>query len=357
MYRSEPSRCWESLLIVFLIVFLTIQLQGCLHLTQVLNDPSFDGLGEAQRLIQIKPVPATDPPAPSPTRRNNITYDFSADRPGCGTATVSTDIFVPIFVMTRDRVSSLRETLESYKRTIASPYSIIILDHNSTYPPMLDYLAYLQSENNVTVHTLRNETWNMACVESADYIGDYLRAHPDVQYYVFTDPGASHQLHYLPSIPSLDARHHSHHHHHHHHLVQLQTLPWYGRRPTFCFFTPPSWRRVPTCGSSGPSCKSPICPHIIRAKSGDNHCGTCNANFGKTLCRTRPRGGAWGITWWKTALTAPLRCGAGRSASFDNAVRAFVPTHPTRPCTWIGITTHQTCPPTRNIICNMPRPR
>ena len=54
-------------------------------------------------------------------------------------ATVQTNLFIPIFVMTRDRVTSLRKSLESYKRTFISPFEIVILDHNSTFPPMVEY--------------------------------------------------------------------------------------------------------------------------------------------------------------------------------------------------------------------------
>jgi len=108
---------------------------------------------------------------------------------GCKNRTVSVplDTSIPIFVLTRDRVNSLHESLTSYKRTIQSRYEIIILDHNSTYPGMLSYLDKLKADN-VTVHALPNVDWHKVLQLSQAIIKQYLEAHPKVKYYVFTDP-------------------------------------------------------------------------------------------------------------------------------------------------------------------------
>ena len=117
-----------------------------------------------------------------------VFYDFYTDRADCQNSNVSSKTFVPIFIMTRDRVNGLREAVESYDNTISSPFEIIILDHNSTYPPMLEYLRYLQTERNIKVHPLKNPDWNAACWEADKLVQAYLKARPDVEFYVLTDP-------------------------------------------------------------------------------------------------------------------------------------------------------------------------
>ena len=89
--------------------------------------------------------------------------------------------------MARDRVTSLRKSLESYKRTFISPFEIIILDHNSTFPPMVQYLGELISQN-VSIFPLKQENWESALNEANSIIQNYLAEHPAVQFYVFTDP-------------------------------------------------------------------------------------------------------------------------------------------------------------------------
>ena len=113
---------------------------------------------------------------------------MDADLAGCTNITVPSDIFVPIFIMTRDRVSSLRVALESYERTIKSPYEIIILDHNSSYPPMLAYLRMLKAQK-IIIKKLTSPSWNGALSEAKQEVREYLEwKNSDSQFYVFTDP-------------------------------------------------------------------------------------------------------------------------------------------------------------------------
>ena len=104
------------------------------------------------------------------------------------TVRVASSTFVPIFVITRDRLSSLQTAIQSYQRTLTSPYEIIILDHNSTYPPMVNYLHELQTKQGITVHPLQSEWWRRAKKEADDFIQNYLERHPSIEFYVFTDP-------------------------------------------------------------------------------------------------------------------------------------------------------------------------
>jgi hypothetical protein len=110
------------------------------------------------------------------------------DLDNCGYAQVPNDLFVPIFVMTRDRVSSLNKTLQSYRDTISSPYEVIILDHKSTFPPMIEYLNQLAATQKVSVSTLAHEGWDDALEEANMFIRSYLEQRPHVSFYVYTDP-------------------------------------------------------------------------------------------------------------------------------------------------------------------------
>ena len=106
----------------------------------------------------------------------------------CRYSKVPNDLFVPIFIMTRDRISSLQKSLQSYWDTIQSPYEVIILDHQSTFPPTVEYLHHLAATQNVTVVPLLQEAWDAALEEASQFIQDYLERHPGVSFYVYTDP-------------------------------------------------------------------------------------------------------------------------------------------------------------------------
>ena len=129
----------------------------------------------------------------SEKRMNNVTVDLN----NCVYATVPNDLFIPVFVMTRDRVSSLKIALDSYYQTFESPFEIIILDHFSTYPPMLAYLEQLR-HTNVTVVSLTKNDWGNALGEANAIIQNYLSEHPFVEYYVVTDPDIA----FLRSMPN-----------------------------------------------------------------------------------------------------------------------------------------------------------
>lgn len=122
---------------------------------------------------------------------NAVSFPISADRPNCTNAAVRSDLFVPIFVLSRDRVQVLKDSIASYEQTIKSPYEIIILDHRSSYPPMLEYLGLLQSERHITVHKLKEPIWDDALAHANTIIQEYMKKNPSVEYYVVTDPDIS----------------------------------------------------------------------------------------------------------------------------------------------------------------------
>jgi hypothetical protein len=102
---------------------------------------------------------------------------------------VPSNIEIPIFILVRDRLNDLREALSSYK-TLSSRWYAIICDHNSTYPPLLKYLADLKASG-VEVWYIRSQTWEGALKEMATNIKIYLKLRPHLQYYVVTDPDIS----------------------------------------------------------------------------------------------------------------------------------------------------------------------
>lgn len=132
-------------------------------------------------------------------KNNTMRVDFIDFCNVATTHTLSSNTFVTIFVMTRDRVSSLRESLDSYKDTIQSPYEIVILDHNSSYPPMVDYLHELKTKQNISVVPLHEKTWDMALAEARGIIRQYLNHHPHIEFFVFTDPDIA----FLRTLPDV----------------------------------------------------------------------------------------------------------------------------------------------------------
>lgn len=115
--------------------------------------------------------------------KNNMTVDIQ----GCTHVEVPSDLFIPIFVLTRDRIISLQKALDSYRRRIETRFEIIILDHHSSYPPMVRFLDQLRKDN-TTVFSLEKVNWHDAMGEADTIIRRYLDQQPSVEYYVVTDP-------------------------------------------------------------------------------------------------------------------------------------------------------------------------
>jgi len=95
---------------------------------------------------------------------------------------------VPVFIMFKDRVSVLLETLRSFWRHIHTPYEIIILNDNSTFPATVAFLNRLR-ESGVTIHdnTQAWSTFDELYNTNADYIDSFMAGHAS-NYYILTDP-------------------------------------------------------------------------------------------------------------------------------------------------------------------------
>lgn len=177
--KSLKDRSWHGLAVVFNVIFFLLS-------------SNIYTSNHALKCME---------PGPKREDRNHDTKNntFESDLQHCKMAMVPSNTFIPIFVLTRDRISSLQTSLESYQHTFNSPYEIIILDHNSTYPPMVQYLHELEVKQKISVVPLRQEKWSAALNEANSIIRDYLDQHPSIEAYVFTDPDIA----FLNSAPDV----------------------------------------------------------------------------------------------------------------------------------------------------------
>ncbi len=53
---------------------------------------------------------------------------------------------IPIFVLTCDRLESLKRALKSYVDCIGTPFEIVIVDFGSTYQPTVDYIKEMEHD-------------------------------------------------------------------------------------------------------------------------------------------------------------------------------------------------------------------
>tara|TARA_Y100000310_G_scaffold342719_1_gene447073 strand:- start:252 stop:1619 length:1368 start_codon:yes stop_codon:yes gene_type:complete len=90
---------------------------------------------------------------------------------------------VPIFIITRDRLDSLRESIDSYHRDIKTPFEIVIHDNDSTYGPTIDFLKNLEKEGTKVYWNKEND---LRSVNAS--ISDWMERHKNVKYFVITDP-------------------------------------------------------------------------------------------------------------------------------------------------------------------------
>jgi len=94
---------------------------------------------------------------------------------------------IPIFILTYDRLTVLKKSIQSYYDYIKTPFEIVIIDFGSTYEPTLEYLRNLEREG-IKIH------WGERMLRKVDVdrpvqkaVGDYFKNHP-ASNYVVTDP-------------------------------------------------------------------------------------------------------------------------------------------------------------------------
>lgn len=93
---------------------------------------------------------------------------------------------IPIFIIVKDRIQVLKESIESYQQ-IATPYEIVVHDNNSTFPATVQYLKSLE-ENGVKVYRTRGGRNKNEELNSVSYSIEDYRKHREFSYYVVTDP-------------------------------------------------------------------------------------------------------------------------------------------------------------------------
>jgi hypothetical protein len=95
---------------------------------------------------------------------------------------------IPIFVIVKDRIKVLEQSMESWLTLIKSPIEIILLDQESTYPGMIEWLEEKKKEG-MRVFRLKNTSPTKANKFPA--LGGPVRqvcSEMNVLYYVLTDP-------------------------------------------------------------------------------------------------------------------------------------------------------------------------
>ena len=94
---------------------------------------------------------------------------------------------IPIFILTYERLTVLKKSIQSYYDYIKTPFEIIIIDFGSTYEPTQDFLRHLEHEG-------KKVYWKERIFLKLDFdrpiqeaIRDYFKTHPRSNY-VVTDP-------------------------------------------------------------------------------------------------------------------------------------------------------------------------
>jgi len=90
---------------------------------------------------------------------------------------------VPIFIIVRDRLEALKESIKSYQENIKTPYEIVIHDNDTTYQPTIDFLKDLE-KNGIKIYW--NKTNDLRSVNTS--VKDWMEKNPTSQYFVITDP-------------------------------------------------------------------------------------------------------------------------------------------------------------------------
>jgi len=96
---------------------------------------------------------------------------------------------IPIFVITFNRLETLKRTLQSYYDTIKSPWELVINDHGSTYPQTVEYLKGLESKG-IKVYwkgEMVREPNYQTMPKVAETIADYFTHNPPSKFVVTDD--------------------------------------------------------------------------------------------------------------------------------------------------------------------------
>jgi len=93
---------------------------------------------------------------------------------------------IPIFVISSDRLKSLKESIQSYHDYIKADFKIVIIDFGTSYKPTLEYLKHLEDKG-IKVYWNKKISYKGALNNIRPIIQDYFKTHPKSNY-VVTDP-------------------------------------------------------------------------------------------------------------------------------------------------------------------------
>lgn len=122
---------------------------------------------------------------------------------------------IPIFILTYERLTVLKKSIQSYYDYIKTPFEIVIIDFGSTYEPTVDFLRHLEYEGKKVYRTERIFKKPEKEKPIQEAIRDYFETHPRSNY-VVTDPDIAldnvegnvlevyaHLLETFPEIPTV----------------------------------------------------------------------------------------------------------------------------------------------------------
>lgn len=94
-----------------------------------------------------------------------------------------------VFLLCRDRLYATYYSIKYWlelKRTII--LNIVILDHNTTYTPLLQFYELLSRYFNIKIHYLKEKQWKKAVdKEIPTIVKEYLNINKEIEYYILSD--------------------------------------------------------------------------------------------------------------------------------------------------------------------------
>jgi len=93
---------------------------------------------------------------------------------------------IPIFIISSNRLTALKESIQSYYDCIKTPFKIVIIDFGTNYEPTLEYLKHLENKK-IKVYWSKKISYKGALNNIRPIIQDYFKTHPKSNY-VVTDP-------------------------------------------------------------------------------------------------------------------------------------------------------------------------
>jgi len=101
---------------------------------------------------------------------------------------------IPIFIISHNRLEFLKRSIKSFRETIGDDkIEIVISDNNSTYKPLLEYLSYLEKEENIRIfrYRWREDEYTASFLDIKKMLQQTINSWynmNDSDFYIVTDP-------------------------------------------------------------------------------------------------------------------------------------------------------------------------